>query len=78
MYKSKHLYEWRYEDLSILEIKFWTISYIVGQQHAALNSSVFLPGKTGRGGQMKTVGSCSIDVLDSKNDFGVSAPPGEK
>ena len=49
-----------------------------GQQTAALNSSVFWPGKTGRGGQMKTVGSCSIDVLDSKNDFGVSAPPGEK
>ena len=26
----------------------------------------------------KTVGSCSIDVLDSKYDFGMSAPPGEK
>ena len=26
---------------------------------------------------MKTVGSCSIDELDSKNDFGVSAPRGK-
>ena len=26
----------------------------------------------------KTVGSCSIDVLDSKYDFDMSASPGEK
>ena len=44
----------------------------------SLETCFFCHLKTGRGGQMKTVGSCSIDVLDSKNDFGVSAPPGEK
>ena len=31
----------------------------------------------GAGGQMKTIGLCSIDVLDSKTGFGISAPPGE-
>ena len=29
------------------------------------------------GGQMKTFGFCSIDVQDSKKNFGVSAPLGE-
>ena len=30
------------------------------------------------GGQMKMVGTCSVGVRDSKNGFGMSAPPGEK
>ena len=30
------------------------------------------------GGQMKMVGTYSIGVRDSKNSFGMSAPPGEK
>ena len=43
-----------------------------------LRNRIYLPGKTGRGGQMKTFGYCYIHLIDSKNIFGMSAPPGEK
>ncbi len=50
----------------------------IGQGTASFYFEFYLPGKTVWGGQMKTFGFCSIDVQDSKNDFGMSAPPGEK
>ena len=37
-----------------------------------------MPFENRVGGQTKTVRSCSIDVLDLKNDFGMSTPPGKK
>ena len=40
--------------------------------------NIYSPGKAVRWAHTKTVGFCSIDVLDSKYDFGISAPPGEK
>ena len=42
------------------------------------NMFFFLAMENGAGEQMKTFGFCSIDVHDSKNDFGMSAPPEEK
>ena len=60
-------------------IKIHAESYIqVGQGTVSFYFEFYLPGKTAWGGQMKTFGFCSIDVQDSKNDFGMSAPPGEK
>ena len=43
-----------------------------------LRNMILMARKNGLGGQIKTVGYCSIDVLDSKYAFGMSAPPGEK
>ena len=48
-----------------------------GQGNLDLKYHYLMGRKTERGGQMKTIGLCSIDVLDSKTDFGISAPPGE-
>ena len=42
-----------------------------------LRNMILKARENGAGGK-KTIGSCSIDVLDSKYDFGISAPPGEK
>ena len=41
-----------------------------------LETRFYSTAKTGRCGQTKPFGFCSIDVLDSKNNFGMSAPPG--
>ena len=43
-----------------------------------LRNMILKARENGAGGEKKTIGSCSIDVLDSKYDFGISAPPGEK
>ena len=43
-----------------------------------LRNMILMARENGLGGQIKTVGYCSIDVLDSKYAFGMSAPPGEK
>ena len=40
--------------------------------------NMILMGRENGAGQINTVGSCSIDVLDSKYAFGMSAPPEEK
>ena len=44
---------------------------------SGLEISLFNAQENGVGGIIKTVGNCSIDVLDSKYVFGISAPPGE-
>ena len=40
-----------------------------------LRNMILFLKKTEQGGDMKPVRHCSIDVLESKNDFGMSAPP---
>ena len=42
-----------------------------------LRKMILLRRVNGVGGIIKTVGTFSIDVLDSKYVFGISAPPGE-
>ena len=48
---------------------------MIGQMEATLKYQFLILRKTERGGDMKPVRHCSIDVLESKNDFGMSAPP---
>ena len=48
-----------------------------GQGDLDLKYHYLMRRKTEWGGITKTVGTCSIDVLDSKYVFGISAPPGE-
>jgi len=49
----------------------------IGQGDLDLKYHYLMRRKTEWGGIIKTVGNCSIDVLDSKYVFGISAPPGE-
>ena len=48
-----------------------------GQGNLDLKYHYLMRRKTEWGEIIKTVGTCSIDVLDSKYVFGISAPPGE-
>ena len=43
-----------------------------------LRNMILKARENGAGVKKITVGSCSLDVLDSKYDFGISTPPGEK
>ena len=56
---------------------YFLVLYHSLSNQSGLEISLFNAQENGVGGITKTVGTCSIDVLDSKYGFGISAPPGE-